>query len=354
MPQATIDTRVSPFRIGRPGERLDLKRRHVDVMGEGVADHLGLLVDLLGHEVPVIALFRQQAAGRAGGCGARLGCRLHRECRPPGGSAPPRRLPRIGDAVGERRERKRVRAQIHFPVAIADRQRRALARADQEILLAFEQIDERERAAQPPEPSMNGVLRRFALSEFVLDDERRNFGIGLGRKRISFRREFLAQRPEILDDAVVNDRKPRRSVRMGVGFGRLAMRRPTGVADADRAAQRRRGKFRLQVLEFALGAPPLQPAVLERRHAGKIVAAVFEPLQRIDNRARDGPGPEDSDNATHWKISEIDCRPSRALEQRPAAPQVKFGEEISEARRQRPFKVTNDLEPDDWRMRRSG
>ena len=33
-------------------------------MGEGVADHLRLLVDLLGHEVAVIPLFRQQAAGR--------------------------------------------------------------------------------------------------------------------------------------------------------------------------------------------------------------------------------------------------------------------------------------------------
>jgi hypothetical protein len=83
---------------------------------------------------------------------------------------------------------------------------------------------------------------------------------------------------------------------MGVGFRGLAMGRPAGVADADRAAQRRRGKFRLQVLEFALGAPPLQPAVLERRHAGGIVAAVFEPLQRIDNRARDWPRPEDADS----------------------------------------------------------
>ena len=114
----------------------------------------------------------------------------------------------IGDAVGERRERERVRAEIHFAVAIADRQRRALARADQQILLALEQIDERERAAQPPERRMNGLRGVLPLAEFVLDDERRNLGIGLGRKRISLGGEFLAQRPEILDDAVVNDREP--------------------------------------------------------------------------------------------------------------------------------------------------
>ena len=248
-------------------------------MGEGVADDLGLLVDLLGHEVPVIALFRQQAAGRAAlDAALDLAAARLANVGALAGQRHPIAFLEIGDAVGERGERERVRAQIHFPVAIADRQRRALARADQEILLALEQIDERERAAQPPERRMNRLLRRLALAEFVLDDERRNFGIGLGRKRIALGGEFLAQRPEILDDAVVDDREPRRSVRMGVGFGGLAMRRPAGVADADRAAERRRGKFRLQVLELALGAPPLQPAVLERRHAGGIVAAVFEPL----------------------------------------------------------------------------
>jgi hypothetical protein len=70
---------------------------------------------------------------------------------------------------------------------------------------------------------------------------------------------------------------------VGVGFGGLTVRRPARVADADRAAERSRGKFRLQVLELTLGASPLQPAVLERRHASGIVAAVFEQLQCVDN-----------------------------------------------------------------------
>ena len=208
----------------------------------------------------------------------------------------------IGDAVGEGAERERVRAQIHFAVAIADRERRALARADQEILLALEQIDERERPAQAPKRRMNRVVRRFALGEFVLDDEGGNLGIGLGLKRIALGGELLAQRPEILDDPVMDDREPRRGMRMGVVLRGLAVRRPAGVADADRAAERRCGKFRLEVLELAFGAPPVQPAVLERRHAGGIIAAIFEPLQRSDNRARDRPGPENPDNSTHPKV----------------------------------------------------
>ena len=70
----------------------------------------------------------------------------------------------IGDAVGERRERQRVRAEIHLAVAVADRERRALARADQEILLALEQIDEREGAAQALQRRVNRLGRRLALA----------------------------------------------------------------------------------------------------------------------------------------------------------------------------------------------
>ena len=292
------------LRVGWPGERLELERRHVDVVGEGMADHLRLLVDLLGHEVPVIALFRQQAAGRAAlDAALDLAAARLADVGPLAGQRHPVAFLEIGDAIGEGGERERVRAQIHFPVAIADSQRRALTRADQEILLALKQIDERERPAEAPKRRMNRVLRRLAFAEFVLDDESCDLGIGLGRERVALGGKLLPQRPEVLDDAVVDDREPRRSVGVGVNFGGLAVRRPPGVADADRAAERRSGEFRLQVPELALGAPPLDTAVFERRDAGGIVAAVFEPLQRIDDQARDRPRPENPDNSTHVKIS---------------------------------------------------
>ena len=86
---------------------------------------------------------------------------------------------------------------------------------------------------------------------------------------------------------------------MGVGLGRLAVRRPAGVADADRAQERRGGELGLEVLELALGAPAFELAVLERRDARRIIAAVFEPLQRVDDRARDRPRPENADNSAH-------------------------------------------------------
>ena len=73
-----------------------------------------------------------------------------------------------------------------------------LAGADQEMLLALEQIDQREGPARARKRSINHLLRRFALAKFVLDDEGRNFGIGLRRKGIALGGEFLAQRPEIM------------------------------------------------------------------------------------------------------------------------------------------------------------
>src|SRR3546814_16006765 len=51
----------------------------------------------------------------------------------------------IGDPVGQRRQRQRVRAEIHFAVAETDRQRRAATGADQQVFLAMKQDRSEER-----------------------------------------------------------------------------------------------------------------------------------------------------------------------------------------------------------------
>jgi hypothetical protein len=203
-------------------------------VGKRVADDLRLLMNLLGHEMTIVAFFGKKAARRAS-----LNATLNRLAgRVANGGAfarqhDPVAFFEVGHAVGEWRERKRVRAHIHLAVAIADRQRRAFPRADQQIVLPLEKIDESEGAAQPPERRVNRLRRRLALPEFVLDDKCRDLGIRLGRKRIAPRDELFAQSPEVLDDAVVNDREPARGMRMRIRFRRLAVRRPPGVPDAD-------------------------------------------------------------------------------------------------------------------------
>ena len=112
-------------------------------------------------------------------------------------------------------------------------------------------------------------------------------------------RDLALQRLEILDDAVVDDGDALGRVRMGIRFGRRAVRRPARVADAGRAGERLGLQPRLEIDELAAGAPARQLAILERGDAGGIVAAIFEPLQRIDDERRDRLAAQNADNPAH-------------------------------------------------------
>ena len=66
----------------------------------------------------------------------------------------------IGDRVGEGRERHGIGAEIHLALAVADRQRRAVAGADHQVVLAGEDEGEREGAAQPRQRRAHRLDRR--------------------------------------------------------------------------------------------------------------------------------------------------------------------------------------------------
>src|ERR1700758_3968603 len=136
-----------------------------------------------------------------------------------------------------------------------------------------------------------------------MDDD---FGIGLGRELDTLVLKFAPQLGEILDDAVVHDRDFFGGVRMGIVLGRTAMGRPAGMADADRAGERLALQPGLEILELALGAPPRECAVFQRRNARGIVAAIFEALERIDQMRRRRLTADDSDDSAHssYQVSE--------------------------------------------------
>ena len=234
------------------------------------------------------------------------------ERRPGAGGDNPIALLEIGDAIGEGGERQSVGAKKHRAVAVADRERRALASADQQVILAGEQIDERESAAHPLQRRGDRLGRLLALRQFVLDQKRRRFRIGLGGEAMALGDQLLAQRLEVLDDAVVDDGDARARVRMRVGFARLAVRRPAGVADADRPLERRRIELGFEVLELAFGAQPGQPAAFERRHPGRIVAAVFEPLEGGKNVPRHRLGSHNANDSAHRPVSDFGSPESSA------------------------------------------
>ena len=124
--------------------------------------------------------------------------------------------------------------------------------------------------------------------------------------RIRFRLEFvtlgaqrLAQFAEVFDDAVVDDRDAAVGVGMGVGLVRASMRRPARVADATVAAERFAHEALAKVAQLALGAPAGQAPALQRGDAGRIIAAIFEAAQRLDNVAGNGFDAENSDYSAH-------------------------------------------------------
>jgi len=111
--------------------------------------------------------------------------------------------------------------------------------------------------------------------------------------------QLLAQLAEILDNAVMDHRDPVVGVRVGIVFVGAAMRRPAGVAEADVAGQRRFLQFILQIAQLAAGPQPRQPAVFQRGDARRIIAAIFQTLQRVDKSRRHGLAPQNSYNAAH-------------------------------------------------------
>ena len=120
--------------------QLHPRRRHVEIIGKRVADHLRLFMDFFRHEMPMVALVDQQHRSLGSGDGA-LGDLAGAVVDLGAGTRDdhPIAVVQIADFVGKWRERDRVGADIHRALAEADGKRRALARADQKIVFAGEQ-----------------------------------------------------------------------------------------------------------------------------------------------------------------------------------------------------------------------
>jgi hypothetical protein len=210
--------------------------REVHVMGERATHDLRLLVDLLRHEVAVVALLGDEGAGDDF-----LARTLHRttfgiaDVRAVTGEDGPVAVLQVADLVRQRRERQRVGAEIHLALAEPDRQRGAVTGPDEKVLLSREQEGEREGAPQAWEGRSHGLQGRAALAELVGDELGHDLGVGLGLEADLRLFELPLQLAKVLDDAVVDHGQPFRGVRVRVGLVGLAVGGPTGVADPDGA-----------------------------------------------------------------------------------------------------------------------
>ncbi len=124
--------------------------RHVDIARQGVADDFRLLVNLLGHEVAIIRLVDQR---RRSAVLDRVAMHDRVVLVVDDGAAARQHDPvailEVSDGVGERAERDGVRTEIHLALAITDRERRPVARADHQIVVAGKNERKGEGAPKP-------------------------------------------------------------------------------------------------------------------------------------------------------------------------------------------------------------
>jgi len=104
-----------------------------------------------------------------------------------------------------------------------------------------------------------------------------------------FRRYLVAE----TDRCVTND------VRMRITDGRRAVGRPARVGDSGDTVQWIGRKLAREIIELALGAAADELAILDGTNAGRVIAAIFEPLQAIEQPLRDVRFSDDPDNSTH-------------------------------------------------------
>ena len=132
---------------------------------------------------------------------------------------------------------------------------------------------------------------------------RHRLRIRLGGKAHALVRQEFAQVLIVFNNAVVHNRKPARfaRVRVRVFIGRLAVRRPARMADADRAADFRAAvELVAEHLQPALCFGDLNPVV--RAHNGDargVIAAVFQAFEPIEQNGRHLLQARISDNSTH-------------------------------------------------------
>ena len=208
----------------------------VDPAPEGVPDRLGLLVDLLQHEVVEPALLR----------GGEVPLHLDRgrlDLVPVEIDQPNRIGAHLGDLpLGQRHEaarplkhRRHVGGQHVLAPAEPDHEGRGDLHPDDDVRFLGRHDDQRVRAHQlgdhgPHRFHQVAVVRLFQEVSHALR-------VGLGREHVAGLGQPLPKILEVLDDAVVDDGHGARAVHVGVGIaiGGRPMRGPARMAHPDGA-----------------------------------------------------------------------------------------------------------------------
>ena len=127
------------------------------------------------------------------------------------------------------------------------------------------------------------VAAALLLREF--DELHKHLGVGLGAESVTLFLEHCPQGLVVLDDAVVHQREVAALAEVWVGVDGvgLAVGRPAGVGYADGARHIFGGTLVFEGLHFARGLVDVEIALgADHADAGRVVAAIFEPVETLD------------------------------------------------------------------------
>jgi hypothetical protein len=134
-----------------------------------------------------------------------------------------------------------------------------------------------------------------------MDGMDHDLGVGLGGEDVSGGQLFASQLLVVFDDAVVHQHAAIvTDVGMGIVGRRLAVGRPARVGDAERTREWI-GRNRLgQTRDLAEFAPPIEPArVIEHGQARRVISAIFEPTQPLQQDGRNRALSDGTDDSAH-------------------------------------------------------
>ncbi len=114
-----------------------------------------------------------------------------------------------------------------------------------------------------------------------------------------FTLQLVAQGLVVFDDAIVDQRQFGGCMRMCIGCCWRAMGRPARVRNADISGKRPIGKHLDQIGKLAFGAAPVQRAIVNRAKPGAVIAAIFHPLEPVDQTISDRCIRNDTNNSAH-------------------------------------------------------
>ena len=186
-------------------------------------------------------------------------------------------------------------------LAKSDQERAAGAREHDAVRVLAPHHGKRIGAPQFGDGLLHGLEEVAAPGQVIVNAVRDDLGIGVRGELVAGALEFGPELLVVLDDAVMDDRNAvARDVRMGVLLVRHAVRRPARVGDAEVAGSRMRGQGVRELRHLAHGAQARdRGAAVQDGDAGRVIAAVFEAPQALDQDRDDVPVSNRSDDAAH-------------------------------------------------------